>query len=245
MPNEPSHRPHKIERVKYTDHRGRERTRTIVQYARSPQAEKDAENSRLGSLAQLRPTTDPTVEQYLCHRNLIFISPWDVARHIIRTRLERDAQLHKLLTGTDILKSYLDRSGDASITLREGFSAYHQLYILFGYIEAPNSYLPSLITQLVGQRYHEQKHCWLFMPRDLGEMVATWTPAIGDLIYLKRTTLPKLHDYQSLPGPIVNTPVRKPEHPPTHDDTQRNINTDQKFKPREDYGRGSRRQGYH
>jgi len=199
---------------------GKKRAVPKLQYRRNESAESAAEERRLGHFAHQPPTEDPRVFSVLDEKQLVFICPYMTARAITLTRMLKDRSLHKALTGTDILGKYLDRSGNETATLQDGFSQFHQLFIFFGFIEAPNSYLPSLVTQLVGQRHHEDRHVWLFLPMPVDQMAQQWTPALLTLSYLKTINLHDISAGSSAPssssGPVANMPVKKPgmETPP-------------------------------
>jgi hypothetical protein len=86
---------------------------------------------------------------------------------------------------------------------------------MFGYTEAENRYLPSLVVQLMGQRFHLGMHGWIFIDRDLVSMALKW-PALADLKYLPQVRIESLNDYDGNgegPKVTVTPPAPRPRNP--------------------------------
>lgn len=196
-----------IKTVEYTDSNGIKKTKQVVQYERTAETQEATEALRLGRLNTIASTTDPKVKGSLNFAHIIWICPHYVANAITATRLREDARTHKCLGGADILTKYLDREGGESTSLIEGFPTFHQLFLYFGYYEARNKYLPSLVTQLMGQRYHEGKHCWLFIPSELGIMAQQWSPVLADLHYVRQIRVDSLQDHAAKVSPVSSDRV--------------------------------------
>jgi len=205
------------------------REKYVVSYERSEVQEEEMDKLRMGPFSMIPDTHDNRINlDFLRRAHQIIIAPFKVAERIIATRLRREARPHKILTGTDILHDYLDKEG-SSLSLLEGFPMFHQLFILFGYYEADNKYVPSLITQLVGQRYKERKHIWVFLERDFETTASKW-PAIANLNYIYTVKIESLEDLRQEKGPKL-THFQQSEKP--HDTAERQATEDPKFRKKE------------
>lgn len=205
---EVSHTP-EVSTIEMVGTDGKKRIVPKIRYRRSAKAEQAAEEYRLGAFAHQETTEDPSILAVMDNPHLMFVAPYVTARTIAATRIRRDKRTHKTMLGSDILAKYLDND----MPMREGYTQFHQLYIFFGYIDAPNSYLPSLLVQLVGQRFHEGLHCWVFMPKELAAMAAQWTEVMHSLSYLERMTTTKVSDQLVVPAGPVTTAIVKPPSP--------------------------------
>lgn len=195
-----------VETQDLRDKSGKLRKTYKIFYKRSEQAERDAELRRLGSFAEVQQTKDISVLALAGKRNLVVVAPYFISRVIAATMLRQNRRPHVVLTGSDVLQ----RSFDKNYSLWDGFSVFPQLYVFFGYVDAPNKYLPSLIVQLMGQRFHEGRQAWLFMPAEPITMVKQWTEAMHGLSYLERVRIEALADYKdSRESPCVTTTVER------------------------------------
>lgn len=195
------------------------------------------EDLRLGSLATQATTQDPAVLALLSKGQLVFTTAYDRARTIAATRIRTDISPYKVLTGAEILGKFLSKERLGTDVLEEGYPDVKHLYLMFGYVEAPNRYLPNLIVQLMGQRFHQGLHCWLFFPHPTDVMINQWGDAFSQLNYLPHISINRLTDLEAAPtaGPIAPKPTPKPEARPgsyeTRDDNAfREPGNDPKFR---------------
>lgn len=201
---EPTHVKKISKQIEFIDKHGKKRTRTVTLWGRSKESEEIAEKTRLGVFASTPETKDPRIHEFLGKKQLVLVTSAFFAKIIIKTCLLENKGLYKFLSGQDVLRHYLDQDGSASQSLLDGFSTFERLFVFFGYYEAKNKYLPSLIVQLVGQRYHSNQHVWLFMPRTLKGMALKWDPVIQELDYLPLLQVESLSDQNDT---IVRTQI--------------------------------------
>jgi len=186
-----THKIKEVIKIEYVDRHGKKRIRYDTIYERSEETAQEMENFRLGSLSTIPTTQDYRIQDLLNKNYNIFVCPHLDAKVICSTRLRQDKRAHKLMTGSQLLADYFDRDTEgASLDLLGGFPQFKQLFILFGYIEAPNRYIPNLLAQLVGQRFNNGDHVWVFLPKTLVEMSTRWNnSAFLDLNYMDVTQL--------------------------------------------------------
>jgi len=198
-----------VKQVEFTDRDGKTRVRNDVTYVRSEQTEKDMEELRLGKFSRQATTKDPTALGLFKNSQQIVICSHFIARTLTATRLRKDPRVYKSLTGGELLTGYLDQGdGGSSTTLLEGFINFPSLYLFFGFSDAPNSYVPHLLVQLIGQRYHNAAHVWLFVPTSLEQLAIRYkNDVLQDLNYLPTTRLMQLSDIETdiVAGPSVAT----------------------------------------
>jgi len=218
-------------KVEFVDKYGKTRVQHEVTYIRSEQHEKEMEEVRLGKFSKQPVTRDPTALQLFKNSQQVIITTHLIAKTLTATRIREDSRPYKTLTGGELLADYFDQDGE-SRTLQEGFTHFPSLYIFFGYVDAPNAYLPYLVAQLVGQRFHNASHVWLFVPSTLEQMSVRYkNEALQDLSYLPVTRLMELSDVQTeVIGPQASAMIKpKAEKADIPKDLKTKIDDDPKF----------------
>jgi hypothetical protein len=181
-------------------------------WSRTPEQKEEMEKLRLGPFAEMEPMTTSIFTAVLPKKNMVFISDYYTAQRAIGTRLRLDKRPHKILTGTQLVSSYLGKGEDGgSDEYFEGFPVFKQLYVLFGYMESKNRRLAELINELVSMRYHQKLHCWLFINCPLEILAPRWGEVLLNLKFLPSTKLDpaKGHD-----GPKATSASSIQESPP-------------------------------
>jgi hypothetical protein len=187
-------------------------------YVRSKETIEALEKDRLGKLHMLKPITNPELTERLNQKFLVVITPYITAQRVVLTRLLSDRTIHKLVNGTQLLESYL-----RSESYLEGFPQFNQLFIQFSYSEAPNRRLADIINEIVGLRYHLDKHCWLMIPKNLTELASQWGESLLNMTYLPTCLLPPQSGEGA--GPITTA---KTDHTPKVGREQFNSNPETK-----------------
>jgi hypothetical protein len=236
MTDEASHKLDKTKKVEYIDKKGVKRTRYQYIYKRSEITEKEIEALRLGIYANCEVIPDGIKETNQGYKSLgnlnHIVCNHDTASRLIADFLRKNKGTYKASTGADLLADYLDKNeGGANIECTQGYPSTKYMFILYDYIEAPNRYLPNLITQIVGQRYHNKLHIWLFT-RDSLEVVASRrnTAALLDLNYMKSISINLFKSNSSeTPDLKISTKTASTEYSTFSDGFQRNVKDDPKF----------------
>jgi hypothetical protein len=148
----------------FVDRRGRKRTRLVPYFNRSKLLDIHLEKQRLGSIGHLNPFREDEFDTSLLRRmHGLFIGGGEnIGRRLALTRLKWKRGAHRVLQSADLLHDYLDDI--ASPQLRSGYADIDQVYVFFGFGEAPNRALPGIIAQLQAQRVGAQQHLWVFLP---------------------------------------------------------------------------------
>lgn len=223
----------KVEKVIFTDRNGKPRTRYKVAYSRSQVLQAQLEKERLGIFVDYAPVDVTEVTELFESRQLRIQAPYEVAATIVSTVAHRDKRDFKVLTGADILQTFQGREEENT---REGFSAYPLLYIFLDYFEGPNLYLPQLVSELIGQRFHKDRHVWLFMPGDLESLARRWdNPGVLSLNYLPAKVIRELPGVSKETSPAATfekqvRPVQVTDRGASTED--RKVAEDPKFKDR-------------
>ena len=105
---------------------------------------------------------------------------YNIARRVIATAVQRSQMRYRVILGSDVLHSYLEKQDDY-------YGAYEldeKLFILFGYCESKNRRISELVNELVAFRYHKKLSVWVFVPESLEVMTIKWGPAMQALSYL-------------------------------------------------------------
>ena len=163
-------------------------------YARTNQTELELDHYRMGFFAGVASLPLASFGEKLKEKQLIILAPYDVAKSVIRTRLELDKRPHKVFTGTTLLQYYF-----ANDNYRDGFPVFKQFYLLFGYSESTNRKMHELIFETLFTRHHAENHFWLIIPRTLEAMAAQWG---SSLMNLKMFPTLNLLENQEATGPI-------------------------------------------
>lgn len=112
----------------------------------------------------------------LKEKQLIILAPYEIAKRVIRSRLELDKRPHKVFTGTTLLQYYF-----ANDNYRDGFPIFKQFYLFFGYSESTNRKTHEIINDTLYTRYHEENHFWMIIPKTLEAMAAQWGSQLTNL----------------------------------------------------------------
>ena len=160
---------------------------------RTPETQKAVVDDILGSVFKEVPVTrDGRLAPLLERDQAVVICSYEYAKIISATRMRWKAateNLHfKALTGNELIAKHFgegkEEGGERS-DLWLGYPLIPQLFLYYQYFDSPNKLLPSLIVQLVGQRYHLKKHVWLFVPEPLTQIAARiQAPQLDELSYL-------------------------------------------------------------
>lgn len=230
----------KVEKTVFTDRNGKPRTRYRTVYARSKLLQDQIEKERLGIFVEHPAVEAAEVNELFNHKHLRIQAPYEVGASIVSTVAHQDKRPFKALTGADVLQTFQGREEENT---REGFSAYPLLFIFLDYFEGSNLYLPQLVSELIGQRYHNDRHVWLFMPGDLESLARRWdNPGILGLGYLPVRVIRELPGVSKEKSPVSSFEKQVKFIPPTpqsSSEESRQVAGDLKFKEKKKKWRGS------
>lgn len=181
--------------------------KTKVVYKRTEEQERLMEDHRLGKFSLIDPLRTSNFLEVLPKKNLVLQASYLVAQRAIRARLDLDKRSYMVLTGTQLVRRYLDQeSSEESGSYFEGFPNFKQFYLLFGYTESKNRRLSELINEVINLRYTQGMHCWLFLSEPLEVLAGRWGDALLNLNYLPRVTI---NDINDRPGPQSTASVKE------------------------------------
>lgn len=227
-----------VEQVEFIDKHGKKRIKYKVTFKRSPETEARIEELRLGSFSKEAITKDPDALPIIKSNLAVIQTPYPIARILISSRLHLDKTPHKVMTTSEVLAAYLDQGKESmgSRSLLEGYPQFSQVYVIIRFNDANNKYIGSLVNQLMGLRFHLDKHMWFLYDRDLTTMSTKW-PGLIDLSSYPQFKINSLDDVDmeiikspSIVDPLPKSNILEDSTLEVEDTSPKDINSDLKFK---------------